>query len=106
MNPLLIDEHVRGRFRGVLKPGGRLAVIEALMGSDSEHYQGLIDETGNSETWPDGDWKLERLELTREYLTLSESQQRDVLALEDYYGHWVDQALLLYAVAIYLYESG
>jgi ubiquinone/menaquinone biosynthesis C-methylase UbiE len=91
MNPRILTNMAQELAR-VLKPGGRLAVVEALMGNESEFHQGLIDEASNSETWPDGEWKVERLELTRKYLALSESQQRDVLALEDYYGHWVDQA--------------
>lgn len=74
----------------ILKPGGHVAIVEALMG-DEALVPEFEAETRIKETWPDGDWFGERHQLTLDYLDLSLLQQRYVLALEDFYGHWLEQ---------------
>lgn len=78
----------------ILRPGGRVAVIEALMGDKSELLPLLQDETKFPEMWPPGPWFQDRLQVTKEHLSLSLDQQRCILALEDYYGHWLEQRFI------------
>jgi hypothetical protein len=40
-------------------------------------------------TWPDGPWKDECVGITKDYLRLPFDEQGQVLALEDYVGHYV-----------------
>lgn len=75
----------------VLKLGGRVVVVEAMRGG-SELVGAIEIEQRNAETWPRGPWFERRRCTTNAYLNLSPAQQRGVLALEDYHGHWLDQA--------------
>ena len=75
----------------VLKHGGRVAVVEAMRGG-CKLADAIGAEQRNEETWPQGPWFEKRRRTTNAYLNLNLDQQRRVLALEDYHGHWLDQA--------------
>ncbi len=76
----------------ILSTHGRIVVIEALMGNKKELYAGFKKEQENEETWPtNGKWFKERDELTKNYLKLNPGQQKSALAMEDYYGNWLEQ---------------
>lgn len=80
--------------RRVLRPGGRVAVIEGLVGSWESTRQSIEREKCNAISWPPGVWSERRAKVTDDYLRLSEEQQIQVLALEDYHGHWLEQEFL------------
>jgi len=88
------DQHLAQAVKEIariLNQKGRVAVIEALMGDARSLAQGLEAELANQEMWPHGEWFSDRLQVTQAHLSLSQEQQRFVLALEDYYGHWLEQ---------------
>jgi SAM-dependent methyltransferase len=77
------------------KPGGCVVIVEAMMGG-AELKAAIDAEQRNAKTWPPQQpgtrWFERRQCTTSKYLALSLAQQRLVLALEDYHGHWLDQA--------------
>jgi SAM-dependent methyltransferase len=75
----------------ILRPGGRLSIVEGLVGEWSVLKTAFDREQKNPDTWPSGPWIDRRVELTHDYLILSEEQQIQVLALEDFNGHWLEQ---------------
>lgn len=83
------DEQGRliNRLFSIVKPGGTVVVIEALVGSWSEIRPRLMEAINNRAVWPQGPWAREDLRLLKSYLQLEPAQQRHVLALEDFYGH-------------------
>lgn len=77
----------------ILRPGGRAVVIEALVGSAHDTRPLLEAEQQDRRTWPTGEWWARRAGVTDAYLRLSEDQQIKLLALQDYYGHWLEEEL-------------
>jgi len=94
MNNEMLKNQI-GEIARILSDNGRIVVIEALMGIKSELYDGFKNEKENEETWPkNGKWFKERDELTKNYLKLNLVQQKSVLAMEDYYGNWLEQRFI------------
>lgn len=42
-----------------------------------------------ADLWPEGPWNDQCYEITEEYLKLTEERQHAILALEDYFGHYI-----------------
>jgi len=74
----------------ILKPGGKVVIIEALMGNKEDLQASIDQESQNSDLWPQGPWYSVRREITKKYLELSLKQQKAFLLMEDYFGHWLD----------------
>jgi hypothetical protein len=74
----------------ILKPGGKAVLIEALVGQDKELYREFLTECRQKDSWPEGPWQKVRRNITKRYFQLSLDEQKAVLALEDYYGHWLE----------------
>jgi SAM-dependent methyltransferase len=78
----------------ILKPGGRLIIVDALLTRVTEEQQqeaeiwtSWVNETKNRETWPQGSFYKDNIKLSRDFMLLNGEQQKLVLALEDYFGH-------------------
>jgi len=74
----------------VLRRGGKAIMIEALMGQGKDLYRGFLADCRRKDTWPKGPWQKTRKKITKQYFQLSLNQQKAILALEDYYGHWLE----------------
>lgn len=75
----------------LVKAGGHVVVVEALRGNGQGLWDSFIEETRNARTWPPGEWFEGRWRLTQDHFALGLDQQRAVLAMEDYFGHWLEQ---------------
>jgi SAM-dependent methyltransferase len=104
MTPSQMEAQVKNLYK-ILRPGGVVIVIEAFLSGRDR----LPPEDGSSENeptfkqrlleisrriefadiWPMGLWKHECREISEDYLALSRDQQRAILSLEDFFGHYV-----------------
>jgi FkbM family methyltransferase len=85
-----VTDSIISEIGRVLRPGGKAVIIEALAGSYDDLHNGFQRETKDKTVWPEGPWNEVRKNLTEEYLRLQLDQQKAVLALEDFYGHWLE----------------
>jgi len=105
MKPAQMKRQIQNLFR-VLRPGGVVIVIEAFLSG----LPALPDETGFADVgeptfaqrllevsrrlefadiWPEGPWKSECYQISADYLALPLDEQHALLALEDFFGHYV-----------------
>ncbi len=83
-------DSITSEIRRILRPGGKAIVIETLAGCGNDLLCDFLTESKRKAVWPVGPWQEVRRNLTRQYLQLQLDQQKAVLALEDYYGHWLE----------------
>jgi FkbM family methyltransferase len=92
LHHMTLDEvtSITREINRILKPGGKAVLIEALVGQDKELYREFLTECRQKDSWPEGPWQKVRRNITKRYFRLSLDEQKAVLALEDYYGHWLE----------------
>lgn len=92
LHHMTLDEinSITSEINRILRPGGKAIIIEALAGSGNDLLREFVTESKRKDVWPVGHWQGLRRNLTRQYLQLQLDQQKAVLALEDYYGHWLE----------------
>jgi ubiquinone/menaquinone biosynthesis C-methylase UbiE len=92
LHHMTVDEvtSIAREINRVLKQSGKAVLIEALVGQDMELYHEFLAECKQKDTWPEGPWQKLRRNITKRYFRLSLDEQKAVLALEDYYGHWLE----------------
>ncbi len=88
----------------VLRAGGIAIVIEGFLShrespahadGDVPHlsYKQMLTEVSRrfefADIWPDGPWKADCFSISNSYLELPCEEQAKILALEDYFGHYV-----------------
>lgn len=105
MTPTQMEAQVRNLYK-ILRPGGVVIVIEAFLSSrdrlppedgfpessEPTFSQRLLEISRRIEfadIWPMGPWKHDCYEISQDYLALSRDQQRAILSLEDFFGHYV-----------------
>src|SRR5687767_14225650 len=105
MKPQQMARQIQNIFR-ILRPGGIVIVIETFLTGlkalphepgyqeveEPSFAQQLLEISRRIEfadIWPDGPWKKDCCEITVEYLSLPVQEQRALLALEDFFGHYV-----------------
>jgi len=92
LHHMTLDEiaSITAEISRILRPDGKTIIIEAIVGSGDDLFRGFLAETRHKAVWPVGRWQNVRRNLTKQYLRLQPDQQKAVLALEDYYGHWLE----------------
>jgi SAM-dependent methyltransferase len=105
MKPWEMDTQITNIYK-ILRPGGVVIVIEAFLSKrpalPQEHVYPDIPEPSFAQRllevsrrvefadiWPDGPWKDECYQISSEYLALTPETQHSILALEDFFGHYV-----------------
>jgi SAM-dependent methyltransferase len=105
MKPQQMNRQIQNLFR-ILRPGGVVIVIEAFLSrlealpheegfdavAEPTYAQRLLEVSRRIEfadIWPEGPWKHECYEISTAYLALSCDDQHAILALEDFFGHYV-----------------
>lgn len=98
-----MEKQIQNIFR-ILRPGGIAIIIEGFLtnlespkNSDSEvpnlTYKQMLTEVSRryefADIWPDGPWKKDCFGISRDYLDLTCEEQAQILALEDFFGHYV-----------------
>ncbi len=98
-----MEKQIVNIFR-ILRPGGVAIIIEGFLSNhkaptdsdgDVPHltYRQMLTEVSRrfefADIWPDGPWKKDCFSISNDYLDLSCEEQAEVLALEDYWGHYV-----------------
>ncbi|MBN1794832.1 MAG: hypothetical protein JW844_07715, partial [Candidatus Omnitrophica bacterium] len=73
----------------ILEPGGRLIVVDTLRAPFTEVKDDLHREMNNNGSWPQGPWYDNSYKLTKDFLEINSEQQKQVLFLEDYFGHFL-----------------
>lgn len=81
------QQNIVERLASILKPGGRLIVLEASVGTDELDFSMFEKAVQTHPSWPNEKWAAPYHEWSRNFYKLDAKYQSMLMCLEDAFGH-------------------